>query len=647
MGIYSDEKKEKQTQLKANRVQNKYAQSLSSLYQDYRPEAAEEERLIDLANQSSRVEEADGHAFQKELPIQQKVNKTGLPDGLKASMENMSGYALDDTRVHYNSSKPAQLNAHAYAQGNDIHLASGQEKHLPHEAWHVVQQKQGRVRPTIQSKEGIAINNDTALELEADVMGAKALQASTQESFSPSLTDTQPTPLVQQKTSNTQPVQRVLNINNEAVDDAYIDDLDEVDFELAGVAWTSVVAVLKSWIALNATKNATDDANAVTQALAAINTYTDFAEDEHDFGDLELEGDDELGDEDRLVNYEAINGFTTAGFSANERIILFDLLGDENFTTFGESAAAVGTLRTIYTTHGINTIEELLAMDTNRLLGALQTITNLSARIGTMGADRMITLITARTNVQINTLFTSMLPARVETLTDAVVNALATHTAPEIAGINGQWPSWGNWLQTVASLNTIYDMVGDGYTYAQCATLVAHNLSVTEIRALQQETANYAVLNAFITEARRYGLPYADMLAIAHANNGAAIGVLTAAIRTQSLNRIDKNARFPAWIRAVSLLMVDLAYTLNIDADSLLLNGEPETHERRVRVRNAGGAQQGIFVIHYHPHAADAAVGSPDASPRHIKPQRGGAIRMYWDLIPANIRALLPNHFDD
>jgi D-lyxose ketol-isomerase len=65
-------------------------------------------------------------------------------------MEKLSGYSLDDVKVHYNSAKPAQLQAHAYAQGTDIHLAPGQEKHLPHEAWHVVQQKQGIVKPTTE-----------------------------------------------------------------------------------------------------------------------------------------------------------------------------------------------------------------------------------------------------------------------------------------------------------------------------------------------------------------------------------------------------------------------------------------------------------------------------------------------------------------
>jgi len=82
---------------------------------------------------------------------------------------------MDDVKLHYNSEKPAQLQAHAYVQGTDIHLASGQEKHLPHEAWHVVQQKQGRAKPTVQMVGGIGINDDVALENEADVMGAKAI----------------------------------------------------------------------------------------------------------------------------------------------------------------------------------------------------------------------------------------------------------------------------------------------------------------------------------------------------------------------------------------------------------------------------------------------------------------------------------------
>jgi len=102
-------------------------------------------------------------------------NRTGLPDSLKSGVENLSGMSLDSVKVHYNSDKPAQLNALAYTQGSEIHVAPGQEQHLPHEAWHVVQQAQGRVQPTMQMMEGVPVNDDAGLEHEADAMGAKAV----------------------------------------------------------------------------------------------------------------------------------------------------------------------------------------------------------------------------------------------------------------------------------------------------------------------------------------------------------------------------------------------------------------------------------------------------------------------------------------
>ncbi|MET3879599.1 DUF4157 domain-containing protein [Chitinophaga sp. OAE865] len=107
-------------------------------------------------------------------PFQLKTNNTGLPHQLKTGIENLSGYSMDDVKVHYNSDKPARLTALAYAQGSDIHIGPGQEKHLPHEAWHVVQQKQGRVVPNLQMK-GAMINDDSSLENEADIMGEKAM----------------------------------------------------------------------------------------------------------------------------------------------------------------------------------------------------------------------------------------------------------------------------------------------------------------------------------------------------------------------------------------------------------------------------------------------------------------------------------------
>jgi hypothetical protein len=116
------------------------------------------------------------NSIQKQPVSQLSKDSHSLPDNVKQGVESLSGISMDDVKVHYNSDKPAQLNAHAYAQGTDIHIASGQEKHLPHEAWHVVQQKQGRVQPTTMMKAKVFINDDKGLEKEADVMGARAIQ---------------------------------------------------------------------------------------------------------------------------------------------------------------------------------------------------------------------------------------------------------------------------------------------------------------------------------------------------------------------------------------------------------------------------------------------------------------------------------------
>jgi hypothetical protein len=128
--------------------------------------------LIDRRPAADKIAQLAGLAN----PPAPAANRTGLPDALKSGVEQLSGVSLDSVRVHRNSSKPAQLGAHAYAQGNQIHLAPGQERHLPHEAWHVVQQAQGRVQPTRQMTGSTPINDDHELEDEADVMGAKAMQ---------------------------------------------------------------------------------------------------------------------------------------------------------------------------------------------------------------------------------------------------------------------------------------------------------------------------------------------------------------------------------------------------------------------------------------------------------------------------------------
>ncbi|MEM6719520.1 MAG: DUF4157 domain-containing protein [Bacteroidota bacterium] len=155
-------KNQKQVRQVAAAHQNPFSKERSGFFlEDNRESSTKQQRLIDRMHAAN--------------VIQKKPNNTGLPDNLKSGIENLSGHSLDDVKVHYNSAKPAQLDAHAYAQGTNIHIASGQEKHLPHEAWHVVQQKQGRVQPTT-SVNGAKVNDSTVLEKEADVMGTKALQ---------------------------------------------------------------------------------------------------------------------------------------------------------------------------------------------------------------------------------------------------------------------------------------------------------------------------------------------------------------------------------------------------------------------------------------------------------------------------------------
>ncbi|MFT5321229.1 MAG: hypothetical protein ACI934_001377 [Pseudohongiellaceae bacterium] len=137
---------------------------------------AEDEDLLQGKNLGETAQRAESSST--------KSNETGLPDNLKSGIESLSGMSMDSVNVHYNSDQPAQLNAHAFAQGTDIHVAPGQEQHLPHEAWHVVQQAQGRVKPTRQMKGDVNVNDDVGLETEADVMGAKALQQVSTESES-------------------------------------------------------------------------------------------------------------------------------------------------------------------------------------------------------------------------------------------------------------------------------------------------------------------------------------------------------------------------------------------------------------------------------------------------------------------------------
>lgn len=143
----------------------------------------QQELLAMLPSDSSATEisvemEAILKEWAKEIEPVLKKSSTGLPLKLKAGIEERTGIDMSDVIVHYNSSLPTNMGLLAYTEGNNIYLAAGQEKHLPHEAWHVVQQKQGRVNPTmlVQNKN---FNASDDLEDEADTMAPKIDKEST------------------------------------------------------------------------------------------------------------------------------------------------------------------------------------------------------------------------------------------------------------------------------------------------------------------------------------------------------------------------------------------------------------------------------------------------------------------------------------
>lgn len=119
------------------------------------PRTLQQKAIADSIHESPRMalqrQQRDALFAQPQVRPQSPTSSTGngLPSQLKTGIESLSGMSRDGVKVHYKASEPAQLNAHAYAQG--------------------------RVKPTIQTKSGAAIG-DAHLEHETDVMGGKAMQ---------------------------------------------------------------------------------------------------------------------------------------------------------------------------------------------------------------------------------------------------------------------------------------------------------------------------------------------------------------------------------------------------------------------------------------------------------------------------------------
>ena len=131
---------------------------LGSVYAAYDPVLS---RLIAIKSLHVEIEGEQGSEFNKVFlnearaaaglshPHIVTVFDAGVSTERKAyiAMELLKGRDLRQLRKEGwrpNHSQVALIvrrvaDALAYAQGSDIHLAPGQEQHLPHEAWHVVQ----------------------------------------------------------------------------------------------------------------------------------------------------------------------------------------------------------------------------------------------------------------------------------------------------------------------------------------------------------------------------------------------------------------------------------------------------------------------------------------------------------------------------
>lgn len=146
----------------------------------------EEEELQLKRDPSKAIQRMGGGPEEEELqlkrdpskPVQRKGN--GIPEPVLQKMETSFGTSFADVNVHVGG-QATDVGALAYTQGSDIHFAPGQyrpdtragQELLGHELAHVVQQREGRVQPNAEVA-GVPLNDDKALESEADRLGAKA-----------------------------------------------------------------------------------------------------------------------------------------------------------------------------------------------------------------------------------------------------------------------------------------------------------------------------------------------------------------------------------------------------------------------------------------------------------------------------------------
>ncbi len=592
---------------------------------------------VALQREANEEEPAQMKGQLKADPVQKKENETGMPDGLKCGLENLSGISMDHVKVHYNSPEPAQLNAHAFTQGSDIHVASGQEKHIAHEGWHVVQQAQGRVLPTMQMA-GTQINDDAGLEKEADVMGGEAASVGQRVegggghemrrvSIYPKENKSREvaTSVGQKKNdegqgfgivdnrgeengTGTMPfstIQRAIEIGagekqidyfSKEIQKNYVDEYRD-----------EVIATLKSWIDRDKVISFDGRPDAVR---AAINAVREFGEEGEQ--DLFHQGELRLGAKELFFSFYEDFGLIKENFMVGYFIDFSQKYSMEILLELSASAGSV-----------------------DKIVYFMMVFDSINTLVGEISVDHLKYLIN-RTDGNLNDLFQDVTVAQANQINSQVLVHLNTITQAQRQGIAGQWVALRQWLTSTQNIDTIIALVAGGYTYQECGGLAKVNLSTPQyILALQPQMQDYNTIDQYIEEAQRFDLSFPHMIAIASmAAAGSDYATLQPLIPINALNQIDKVNEFRSWINALKILIAKNGYTITIGLSTNISSSNMETWERKIQVYNAVPNLVDSFVVHYHPGAEEASTRKPNDSPRHLKSGRGGNIRIPWDNTP-------------
>jgi guanyl-specific ribonuclease Sa len=171
-------------------MQAKMSKTTSTPVQRQSTSARHQAELDNSQNIQTQMENAArfGHSLSNISIQPEGVNSADrgrpLTEQVRRKMESAFGQNFSAVRVH-EGPQASKIGASAYTQGTDIHFAPGEyqpgsatgHELIGHELTHVVQQRMGRV--DVPQGKAIAINQDSRLEGEADVLGSRAAQGGT------------------------------------------------------------------------------------------------------------------------------------------------------------------------------------------------------------------------------------------------------------------------------------------------------------------------------------------------------------------------------------------------------------------------------------------------------------------------------------